>query len=103
MRRAEAKDEAVIPRIKPVHFTLETCARELDVSIDTLTRMHDFESGWKVIGWALSDEVAPRHLCVYVMLLQNEMGKRFWCHSNQYTIHRIAEAIRKEPSRIAQL
>lgn len=101
MRRADPEDEALIPRISPIYFTNENSSRELDDAHGQMA-INDFSDGWNVVGWALSCDVAPRDLCLYVILCEREDGYRVWCHGSNYTIERMADIIRKDPSRVVR-
>jgi hypothetical protein len=102
MRRAEKEDEDIIPRISPSHFTKEKSARELDLDTSTHEALMYLKGEWKIIGWALANDVAPRDLCKYVILCEKN-GEQIWCHCSNYTIELIAEKIRNEPSIVAPL
>lgn len=104
MRRVPPEAEALIPRISPTHFTREKCARDLDLSTGEHSSIIDVGPGWKVIGWALSDDVAPRDLCVYVIMCEEiSTGRQIWCHCNHYSIARLAKRIENDPSLITPL
>ncbi len=102
MRRAPQEDEELVPRISPTHFTKETSAKELDKSTGVMQSILNFTSAWKIVGWALAGDVAPREMCPYVILVERD-GERCWVHAINFTIQRIAAALRKDSSRIAQL
>jgi hypothetical protein len=104
MRRASPEDEALIPRISPRHFTEDISAREIDISSLLMQNLLSFAPGcsWKIVGWALAEDVAPREVCPYVILFEKE-DKRVWLHCMHVTIEAIAERLRTNPSKVAPL
>ena len=100
MRRTD--DEKDLPRISPIHFTDENSSRKLQLDGESHSSMLEFDDDWKIVGWALAQDVAPREMCLYVILCERD-GFRVWCHTSNYTIDLIAEKVREDPSRIAPL
>ncbi len=102
MRRASPEDEKIVPRISPTHFTKENSSRELEINTSDHFALLKLEEDWKIIGWALAQDVAPRDMCLYVILCEKD-GRRVWCHCANVTIQSIAEKIREDASQIAPL
>ena len=100
MRRTD--DEKDLPRISPIHFTNENSSLKLELETQSHMGMLEFDDDWKIVGWALAQDVAPREMCLYVILCERD-GFRVWCHATDCIIEIIAEKVREDPSRIAPL
>jgi hypothetical protein len=82
--------EKMLPRLPKNKFTKENSGRELDLSTGTMQDMLMLD-GYELVGWAYSEDVAPRHMCRYVGLFRNEDGFEAWLHFSKITLQRAAE------------
>ena len=102
MNRSSPEIENLVPQISPTHFTKEKSARVMEMPTDSQVSMLELGGNWKVIGWALAANVAPRDLCAYVILCEED-GNYAWCHASHYQLNKIGEKIRENRTKVGSI
>ncbi len=97
MRITIEEAEQRIPRLNRTVFAQEKCAREIEsLSVAAPMDMLELKNGWRIIGWAKSADVAPRHQCAYVCMFRKDNGFEAWCHVATTNFRGIAERLKRE-------